>query len=176
MQGGNPFPDRRPGNYRSASVMTAMTTSILTKTNNPFTTFCHHARHGTFPMANATAIKASSIPPRFIRFMDAPGYLGMCRDEFNETVRPNVREFPIGNRVWRSIGVESGKSTKCSEVSDFERALARLLPSRVVHSMHGAALVRKHPFLASGGRCHSGRPQGLAGAQERQHHQSLLGR
>jgi predicted DNA-binding transcriptional regulator AlpA len=127
-------------------------------------------------MANATAAKASSILPRFIRFMDAPGYLGMCRDEFNKTVRPNVREFPIGKQgvafdrieldEWADAYIESksiekaakqdnnrprserqgetkggnpwrekrspvsirkvgpGKSTKCSEVSDFEKALA----------------------------------------------------
>jgi hypothetical protein len=108
--------------------------------------------------------------------MDAPGYLGMCRDEFNKTVRPNVREFPIGKqgvafdridldewadayieskaiekvanqdnnrprserqgepkggKPWRerrspvsTRKVESGKSIKCSEVSDFEKALA----------------------------------------------------
>ena len=126
-------------------------------------------------MGNATAAKASSIPPRFIRFMDAPGYLGMCRDEFNKTVRPNVREFPIGKqgvafdrieldewadayiesksiektvnqdnnrprserqgeakggKPWQeklypvsTRKVESGKSTKCSEASAFERAL-----------------------------------------------------
>jgi predicted DNA-binding transcriptional regulator AlpA len=49
-------------------------------------------------MGNATAAKATSIQPRFIRFGDAPGYLGMCRDEFNKTVRPNVREFPIGKQ------------------------------------------------------------------------------
>jgi predicted DNA-binding transcriptional regulator AlpA len=49
-------------------------------------------------MANATAAKATSILPRFIRFGDAPGYLGMCRDEFNKTVRPGVREFPIGKQ------------------------------------------------------------------------------
>jgi predicted DNA-binding transcriptional regulator AlpA len=123
-------------------------------------------------MANATAAKATSILPRFIRFGDAPGYLGMCRDEFNKTVRPNVREFPIGkqgvafdrheldewadayiaakaiekaanqdnNRPrserqgdtrWRekqSPGsirkVVSGRSTKSSGASDFEKALA----------------------------------------------------
>lgn len=49
-------------------------------------------------MANATAAKPTSIQPRFIRFGDAPGYLGMCRDEFNKTVRPHVREFPIGKQ------------------------------------------------------------------------------
>ena len=123
-------------------------------------------------MANATAAKATNILPRFIRFGDAPGYLGMCRDEFNKTVRPNVREFPIGkqgvafdrheldewadayitakaiekaadqdnNRPrserqgdtrWRekqspvsTRKVVSGKSTRSSGASDFEKALA----------------------------------------------------
>ncbi|WP_312272279.1 hypothetical protein [Pseudomonas sp.] len=37
-----------------------------------------------------------AYPPRFIRAGDAPGYLGMCRDEFNKTVRPFVKEVPIG--------------------------------------------------------------------------------
>lgn len=36
--------------------------------------------------------------PRFLRARDAPAYLAMCRDEFNRTVRPHVREFPIGQR------------------------------------------------------------------------------
>ncbi|WP_259697633.1 hypothetical protein [Pseudomonas brassicacearum] len=127
-------------------------------------------------MANATAAKVANIAPRFIRFMDAPGYLGMCRDEFNKTVRPNVREFPIGKQgvafdrieldEWADAYVESkaiekttnqdnnrprserqgepaggkpwrekrypgstrrvalGRSTKFSEASDFEKALA----------------------------------------------------
>jgi hypothetical protein len=39
-----------------------------------------------------------AFAPRFIRAKDAPAYLGMCRDEFNKTVRPHVREFPIGAR------------------------------------------------------------------------------
>jgi len=37
-----------------------------------------------------------SCPPRVIRAGAAPAYLGMCRDEFNKTVRPYVREFRIG--------------------------------------------------------------------------------
>ncbi|WP_239499344.1 hypothetical protein [Pseudomonas putida] len=126
-------------------------------------------------MANATAAKASCIPPHFIRFMDAPGYFGICRDEFNKTVRPNVRELPIGKqdvafdrieldewadayiesksiektanqdnnhprserqgdakggKPWRekrspvsTKRAESGKSTKFSEASAFEKAL-----------------------------------------------------
>lgn len=38
------------------------------------------------------------VLPRILRAYQAPTYLGMCRDEFNKTVRPNVREFPIGTR------------------------------------------------------------------------------
>ncbi|WP_407310356.1 helix-turn-helix transcriptional regulator [Pseudomonas sp. nanlin1] len=48
-------------------------------------------------MANATAAQASFLP-RFIRARDAANYLGMCRAEFEKTVRPHVREFPIGER------------------------------------------------------------------------------
>ncbi|MFC0667075.1 hypothetical protein ACFSKY_22740 [Azotobacter chroococcum] len=45
-----------------------------------------------------TRPRRQAIAPRFIRAVDAPAYLGMCRDEFNKTVRPSVREFPIGQR------------------------------------------------------------------------------
>ncbi|MEQ4314711.1 hypothetical protein ABNM01_15485 [Pseudomonas syringae] len=38
------------------------------------------------------------IQPRILRANQAHHYLGMCRDEFNKTVRPNVREFPIGKQ------------------------------------------------------------------------------
>ena len=36
--------------------------------------------------------------PRFIRLVNAAGYLGLSRDEFNRTARPALREFPIGQR------------------------------------------------------------------------------
>ncbi|MCE0860750.1 hypothetical protein LU674_012830 [Pseudomonas alloputida] len=49
-------------------------------------------------MANATAAVQPGLLPRIIRAGDAPGYLGMCRDEFKNTVRPFVREFPIGKQ------------------------------------------------------------------------------
>ncbi|OPE05840.1 hypothetical protein APA46_30365 [Pseudomonas aeruginosa] len=39
-----------------------------------------------------------SCPPRVVRAGTAPAYLGMCRDEFNKTVRPYVREFRIGRQ------------------------------------------------------------------------------
>ncbi|WP_236193561.1 hypothetical protein [Pseudomonas faucium] len=49
-------------------------------------------------MANATAAVQPALQPRFLRAKDAPGYLGMCKDEFKNTVRPHVREFPIGKQ------------------------------------------------------------------------------
>ncbi|WP_342615904.1 hypothetical protein Q7W52_16995 [Pseudomonas kurunegalensis] len=49
-------------------------------------------------MANATAAVQPGLLPRIIRAGDAPGYFGMCRDEFKNTVRPFVREFPIGKQ------------------------------------------------------------------------------
>ena len=36
------------------------------------------------------------ILPRFIRFRDAPNYLGMDKDRFNAEVRPYLVEIPIG--------------------------------------------------------------------------------
>ncbi|MCQ1989568.1 hypothetical protein NNX13_06765 [Pseudomonas sp. Eb3] len=49
-------------------------------------------------MANATAAAPTALQPRFLRAKDAPGYLGMHKDEFKITVRPYVREFPIGKQ------------------------------------------------------------------------------
>ena len=48
--------------------------------------------------ASAEQISARMItyPPRILRASAAPRYLGMCRTEFNKTVRPYVREFRIG--------------------------------------------------------------------------------
>jgi predicted DNA-binding transcriptional regulator AlpA len=42
--------------------------------------------------------RRAAIAPRVVRGKDAPGYLGMCRDVFDQTVRPYIREFPIGER------------------------------------------------------------------------------
>lgn len=38
------------------------------------------------------------IVPRFIRFRDAPTYLGMDKDRFNAEVRPYLIEIPIGKQ------------------------------------------------------------------------------
>ncbi|WP_236299062.1 hypothetical protein [Pseudomonas proteolytica] len=49
-------------------------------------------------MANTKLATVLETAPRFIRAMHAPAYLGMCREEFKNTVRPHVREFPIGKQ------------------------------------------------------------------------------
>ncbi|WP_460135234.1 hypothetical protein [Pseudomonas sp. S1_E04] len=49
-------------------------------------------------MAKSTALPTKETAPRFLRASTTPAYLGMCREEFNKTVRPNVREFPIGKQ------------------------------------------------------------------------------
>lgn len=38
------------------------------------------------------------ILPRFIRYRDAPGYLGVDRGRFNTEIRPYLIEIPIGDR------------------------------------------------------------------------------
>ena len=38
------------------------------------------------------------IVPRLIRLRDAPIYLGMDRHRFNQDVRPNLMEIPIGTQ------------------------------------------------------------------------------
>lgn len=49
-------------------------------------------------MANTTLAPVLETAPRFIRAKNAPTYLGMCRAVFAETVRPYIREFPIGKQ------------------------------------------------------------------------------
>ena len=36
--------------------------------------------------------------PRLVRFRDAPGYLGMDRNRFNQEVRPFLTDIPIGRQ------------------------------------------------------------------------------
>jgi hypothetical protein len=38
------------------------------------------------------------VPPRLLRYRDAPGYLGMDRNRFNAEVRGFVTEIPIGTQ------------------------------------------------------------------------------
>eukprot|EP01030_Chromulinospumella_sphaerica_P005260 gene5260-5145_t len=49
-------------------------------------------------MANTKLATVLETAPRFIRASAAPAYLGMCREVFKNTVRPHVREFPIGKQ------------------------------------------------------------------------------
>lgn len=41
---------------------------------------------------------AVTLLPRFIRLRDAPYYLGMDRNRFNQAVRPSLPEIPIGQQ------------------------------------------------------------------------------
>src|SRR5438552_4195089 len=38
------------------------------------------------------------LQPRIVRFRDAPAYLGMDRNRFNDEVRPHLTEIPIGKQ------------------------------------------------------------------------------
>ena len=40
-------------------------------------------------------VRATEVLPRLIRLRDAPSYLGMDRNRFNQTVRPCLIEIPI---------------------------------------------------------------------------------
>ena len=44
-----------------------------------------------------------AILPRFIRFRDAPTYLGMDRNRFNAEVRGDLTEIPIGTPEQRAV-------------------------------------------------------------------------
>jgi predicted DNA-binding transcriptional regulator AlpA len=70
-------------------------------------------------MATASAAQAARIQPRIIRAGDAPQYLGMCRAEFNKTVRPYVSEFPIGER-----GIGFDREELDAWVNDYIQAMA----------------------------------------------------
>jgi hypothetical protein len=48
-------------------------------------------------MASLT-VRAAEELPRLIRLRDAPSYLGMDRNRFNQTVRPSLIEIPIGDQ------------------------------------------------------------------------------
>jgi hypothetical protein len=51
------------------------------------------------PQTHNTATSGNLVlQPRVVRFKDAPGYLGMDRNRFNEEVRPFVAEVPMGKQ------------------------------------------------------------------------------
>ena len=47
-------------------------------------------------MSAQLAYKEVAIQPRVIRLRDAPDYLGMDKNRFNDEVRPNLTEFNVG--------------------------------------------------------------------------------
>lgn len=82
-----------------------------------------------------TTILAIQLLPRFIRFRDAPFYLGMDRNRFNAEVRPYLTKIPIGSRgiafdrleldAWvDEYKSRNGRPAKRSSIWDAENHLA----------------------------------------------------
>jgi len=67
--------------------------------------------------------KEQQILPRILRFRAAPSYLGMCRAELNKTVRPFVREFPIGAQ---GVGFDRYELDEWANNYIAERAVAKV--------------------------------------------------
>ena len=83
----------------------------------------------------AATILAIQLLPRFIRFRDAPLYLGMDRNRFNAEVRPYLTKIPIGKRgiafdrleldAWvEDYKSRNGRPAKRSSIWDAEKHLA----------------------------------------------------
>ena len=49
-------------------------------------------------MPPSLTLRPAEVLPRLIRLRDAPSYLGMDRNRFNQTVRPCLIEIRIGNQ------------------------------------------------------------------------------
>ena len=90
-------------------------------------------------MSNETLRRGASavavLLPRFIRFRDAPFYLGMDRNRFNAEVRPHLTKIPIGSRgiafdrleldAWvDEYKSRNGRPAKRSSIWDAENHLA----------------------------------------------------
>ncbi|HAU1108746.1 TPA: hypothetical protein JBI05_09835 [Legionella pneumophila] len=70
----------------------------------------------------------SNVLPRLIRLRDAPSYLGMDRHRFNEAVRPNLIEIPIGTQ-----GVAFDRLDLDAWVDDYKQCSGR--PAAINRSM-----------------------------------------
>ena len=98
------------------------------------------------------------IPPRILRANQAHSYLGMCRDEFNKTVRPHVSEFPIGLRgigfdrleldAWADRYIEMNaipKSSPCVQ-RPLSEEHATLVSKSAGHGLHSTPGKRKSEY------------------------------
>ena len=61
-----------------------------------------------------------SILPRFIRYRDAPAYLGMDKNRFDNEVRPSLVELPIGQ-----IGVAFDRLDLDAWADDYKSRMGR---------------------------------------------------
>ena len=98
-------------------------------------------------------LREFGILVRFLRLRDAPRYLGMDRNRFNNEVRPYLTEFPIGQQgiafdrleldAWadnyvlrkgrppeRSLAGQTSDTSDQAEQSQFEKVAARVIASR----------------------------------------------
>ena len=80
--------------------------------------------------------KEHQVLPRILRYRSAPGYLGMCRTEFDKAVRPLVKEFPIGAR---GVGFDRYELDEWADTYIAEHAVDKT-PGRMLSS--GSSVIR----------------------------------
>lgn len=85
-----------------------------------------------------------SPQPRILRAKHAPSYLGMCRAEFDKTVRPHVRVFPIGKQ---GVGFDRQELDDWADAYIAARAIDQHTPSE--NTPHGQRTAVKEPQLTS---------------------------
>lgn len=66
-----------------------------------------------------------NVLPRLIRLRDAPTYVGMDRHRFNEEVRPNLIEIPIGIQ-----GIAFDRLDLDAWVDDYKQCSGRLAAAK----------------------------------------------
>lgn len=71
-------------------------------------------------MSNYHEVHHFNVLPRLIRLRDAPTYLGMDRHRFNDDVRPNITEVPIGSQ-----GIAFDRLDLDAWVDDYKRCSGR---------------------------------------------------
>ena len=70
--------------------------------------------------------------PRLLRFRDAPTYLGMDKNRFNNEVRPYVTEIPVGSQ-----GIAFDRLDLDAWVDDYKKCNGRPAHGRSVWDVKG---------------------------------------
>lgn len=79
-----------------------------------------------------------SILPRFIRIRDAPFYLGMDKNRFNQEVRPSLTEIKIGQQ-----GIAFDRIELDAWADDYVRRVGK--PGKKKHDIEKSSWQRKQP-------------------------------